>query len=94
MHILPAPVNVAHATGVIEDAIPISKILSDTLSFVLGVAGVLAMVSLTVSGLLYITAQGNETGMKQAKQAMIYSIIGVAVCVTALIIVRTVAGMV
>jgi len=86
--------KVAHAAGVIEDAVPISKILSDTLSFVLGAAGVLAMVSLVVSGLLYVMAQGNETGMRQAKQALIYSIVGVAVIVAALIIVRTVAGMV
>jgi hypothetical protein len=32
--------------------------------------------------------------MKQAKQAMIYSVIGVAVVATALIIVRTLADMV
>jgi hypothetical protein len=94
MHAFLSFVTVVHAAGVIEDAVPISTIISNILGFILGAVGVVGMLSFAVSGFLYIASQGNESAMKQAKQAMIYSVIGVAVVATALIIVRTLADMV
>ncbi|MBD3300072.1 MAG: hypothetical protein GF347_01845 [Candidatus Moranbacteria bacterium] len=48
----------------------------DVASFGLGALGVLGFI---ISGLIYVTASGNEDQMQTAKKAMTYSIIGVAI---------------
>ncbi len=87
-------VGVAHAGGIIEDAPSVSSILGNALSFVLLMAGAVAILSFVVSGILYVTASGDESRMRQAKSAMIFSVIGIAVCLSALLVVRTVVGVV
>ncbi|NTW29925.1 MAG: hypothetical protein HGB34_03955 [Candidatus Moranbacteria bacterium] len=86
--------GVVYAAGVIEDATPIAEVLANGLSLVLSLVGIFAMLSFCIAGVLYLTAGGDEGRMKRAKGAMTFSIIGVSVCVCALIVVRTVAGMV
>jgi len=83
-----------HAAGVIEDAPSLSLILGNILSFALSAAGVVAILSFVVSGVLYASAAGDETRMRGTKNIMVFSVIGVAVCLSALVVVRTVAGMV
>lgn len=87
-------IGIAHAAGVIEDATPIAKVISNALTLILSLSGALAMLSFGVSGVIYITAAGDEGRMKRAKAGMMFSIMGVAVCICALIIVRTVADVV
>jgi hypothetical protein len=87
-------IGIAHAAGVIEDATPIAKVISNALTLILSLSGALAMLSFGVSGVIYITAAGDEGRMKQAKAGMMFSVAGVLVCICALIIVRTVAGVV
>ncbi len=86
--------GIAHAAGIIEDATPIAEVLANGLSLVLSVAGVFAMLSFCIAGVLYLMAGGEEGRMKQAKGTMTFSVIGVVVCICALVVVRTVAGMV
>ncbi|NTW14764.1 MAG: hypothetical protein HGA38_00150 [Candidatus Moranbacteria bacterium] len=83
---------VARAAGVIEDATPVATILANALSLVLGLAGAFAMLSFAVAGVAYALAGGDESRMRQAKNAMVYSVIGALVCVASLVVVRTVAG--
>ncbi|NTW89798.1 MAG: hypothetical protein HGB37_02735 [Candidatus Moranbacteria bacterium] len=87
-------IGIAHAAGVIEDATPIAKVISNALTLILSLSGALAMLSFGVSGAIYITAAGDEGRMKRAKAGMMFSLVGVLVCICALIVVRTVAGMV
>lgn len=91
---IPEFVAVAHASGVIEDAIPIQKVLANALSFMLGLAGAFGMFSFVVSGILYLVSSGDEGRAEQAKRAMAYSAVGALVCLSGLIIIRTVTGMV
>ncbi|HWQ59634.1 MAG TPA: hypothetical protein VN420_00605 [Candidatus Fimivivens sp.] len=91
---IPEIVSVAHAAGVIEDAVPIQKVLANALSLVLGAAGVLGLLSFVVSGILYLVSSGDEERARQAKRAMAYSVVGALVCLSSLLIIRTVVGMV
>jgi len=45
----------------------------------LPIGGVLAVLSFIYSGLLYVTAQGNETKIKSAHQALLYTSVGTAI---------------
>lgn len=83
--------NVAHAAGVIEDATPIGTVLGNALSFLLSVAGILAILALAVSGVLYASAGGDERRAETAKKMALYSVTGIAVILSALVIVRQIA---
>lgn len=57
----------------------IIDIISSTLSWLLAVLGFIAIAGFVISGLLYLTAAGNEGQAEQAKNAMKFSMIGVIV---------------
>lgn len=84
-------VHTAHAAGVIEDATPIAEVLTSALSFLLSVGGILAILSLTVSGVLYMTASGDERRAEMAKKAALFSVTGIAVILASLVIVTQIA---
>ena len=46
---------------------------------ILGFVGVLAAIYLVISGIRYITAQGNDSTLKEAKNGIIYALIGLIV---------------
>lgn len=77
----------ARAAGVIEDAVPISKVLLTVLNFLLSVAGIVGIIGLVVAGFWYLTAAGDEGRVRVAKKAMLASVIGLVVVLSALLIV-------
>ncbi|MEX2013890.1 MAG: hypothetical protein WD896_00865, partial [Parcubacteria group bacterium] len=48
-------------------------------NILLPIGGVLAVLAFIYSGFLYVTAQGNETKLKTAHQALLYTAIGTAI---------------
>jgi hypothetical protein len=68
---------------------------SDTLQLVLvtvfGIIGGLALLMVTISGFRYITSAGNPQKAREARDGIIYSIIGIIVAVAAETIVSFVA---
>ena len=64
---------------------------------ILPIGGVLAVLAFIYSGFLYVTAQGNETKIKDAHQALLYTAIGTAVFlgswVLANVVCNTIAGL-
>ncbi len=68
----------------------ISGIIIATLTWLLGILGFLAMIGFIISGILYLTAAGNETQIEKAKNAMTYSIIGVIVALMGFVIIQAV----
>lgn len=64
---------------------------------VLPIGGVLAVLAFIYSGFLYVTAQGNETKIKDAHKALLYTSIGTAVLlgawVIANVVCRTIAAL-
>ncbi len=79
-------INTAHA-GAISNATPITTILENILQFLLSIVGVLAIISLVVAGVMYLTAAGNTKQVDLAKKAVQFSIIGIVVALGALLIV-------
>lgn len=84
-------VETAYAAGVIEDATPIAEVLANILQFLLSLAGILAILSLAISGVLYMVSNGDEQRAGTAKKAMLFSVIGIAVILAAFVIVAQVA---
>lgn len=68
----------------------IYQIISSTLAWLLAVFGFIAVIGFVISGVLYLTAAGNETQAEQAKNAMQYSIIGVIVALMGWVIIKAV----
>jgi hypothetical protein len=81
-----------YAAGVIEDATPIAVVLTNILRFLLSAAGILAILSLAVSGILYMSASGDEQRAGMAKKAAIFSMTGIAVILASLVLVTQIAN--
>ena len=76
----------------ISNAPSLSTILLNTLNFLLGVTGVLAIIMLVIGGFMYLTAAGTEKRVDTAKDIVKYSIFGIIVVLSALIIVKQIAA--
>ena len=61
-----------------------------TLNF-LKLTGILAIIMLVIGGLMYFAAAGDETRADTAKKIVKFSIIGIAVTLASLVIVRQIA---
>lgn len=86
-------INIAHA-GVISDAPKLSSVALNALNFLLSVFGIVAIISLVVAGIIYLTASGSERRIETAKKMALYSIVGIVVALAAMVIVRQVAGII
>ncbi len=61
--------------------------LSTVLKIVFGVAGSVALLMIVISGFRYVVAAGDPAKMAQAKQAILYAVIGLVVALAAFSIV-------
>lgn len=76
----------------INSAPSIATIALNVLNFLLGITGVLGIIMLVASGIAYLTAAGNEGQIETAKKMTKWAIIGIAVALGALVIVKQVAS--
>ncbi len=67
------------------------EILQTALNFLLSIVGIIAIIMLVVGGLMYLLSAGDEDRMKTGKSIVIYSLIGIAVALAALVLVTQVA---
>lgn len=84
-------IKIAQA-GVITDAPKLSGVGLKIFSFLLSVFGIIAIIGLAVSGVLYLTASGNENQIEKAKRAALYSVLGIIVALAAMVIVKTISS--
>lgn len=68
------------------------NIISATLQWLLAILGFIAVIGFVISGILYLTAAGNETQIEKAKTAMTYSIVGVIVALMGYVIIQAIEG--
>jgi len=68
-------------------------VLAVILGWILMVTGFLAIISFVIAGIIYLTAAGDEDRAKVGKRAMLYSIIGVVISLSGLVIIRVVYGL-
>lgn len=67
------PTSSGLASGNLKD------IISSATKWILGIFGFLAIISFVISGIMYLTASGDDDQQKKAKNQMQWSIIGVVV---------------
>jgi len=72
---------------------PIAEVLNRVLMWLLGLFGLLAIISFIVAGVLYFTAQGDENRIGKAKKAVIYGIVGVVVGLIGLVVLNTITSL-
>lgn len=76
--------------GSVDSKLPdasVYDIISTAMMWTLAVLGFIAIIGFVISGILYLTAAGNDTLIKQAKNAMWYSLLGVIVALMGAVVV-------
>ena len=63
------------------------QILSDTIKLLLAVSGTLSLASFTVGGILFLSAQGDESKVGNAKKLILYSLLALGIIATSYAIV-------
>jgi heme O synthase-like polyprenyltransferase len=69
----------------------LSEIALKVLNFLLGMAGILTLIMLVVGGIVYLTSAGDEERIEWGKKTFTYSVIGIIIVLSAMVIVRQVA---
>ena len=64
----------------------LTVLIRNLMYWLFGILGFLAVIGFVISGVLYLTAAGDEDQISKAKNAMMYSIIGVIVAMLGLVI--------
>ncbi|MEI8103514.1 MAG: pilin [Candidatus Moraniibacteriota bacterium] len=77
----------------IAGAISLWQILLNTLNFLLGITGVLAVIMFVIGGVMYLTSAGSDKRVDTAKDIIKYSLIGIIVVLAALVIVKQLASL-
>ncbi len=67
------------AAATVEGATPLATVLTNVMSFLLILFGVLSITSFVISGVFFVTSGGDSGRAGTARKVMIYSIIGVSV---------------
>ena len=86
-----AQFSTTSGTGLGEGSV--SGIIKNVMNWLLMMVGILGVIGFAIAGILYLTAAGDDERIKQAKSAMIYSIIGVVVAMLGMVILRAVSTM-
>lgn len=76
----------------VSSAPSLATIALNVLNFLLSIVGVAAIIMLAAAGIAYMTAAGNEGQIETAKKMTKWSIVGIAVALGALVIVKQVAS--
>lgn len=66
----------------------VSKVIRLALQILSLAAGIIAVIMVIVSGLKYVTSQGDSNAISSAKNSLIYAIVGIVVVVFAQILVQ------
>ncbi len=80
--------GIAQAGGVIDDAIPLSQVMLNALSWLLSFLGLVAIATLVVVGVFYAFSAGDAARAEQAKRMAGFVVVGLALGLSALVIVR------
>jgi len=63
----------------------IMGIVSNVMNWLLIIVGIIGVIGFAIAGILYLTSAGDEDRMGKAKNAMLYSIIGVIVALAGIV---------
>ncbi|HFC76714.1 MAG TPA: hypothetical protein ENJ27_00600 [Candidatus Moranbacteria bacterium] len=77
----------------VAQSLTISQIALNVLNFLLGIVGTISIIMLVIAGMMYLTAAGSEGQIDTAKAMTKWSIVGIIVALSAIIIVKQIAGL-
>jgi len=66
----------------------ISQIIKNVVNILSIIVGVAAVITIIISGLRFITSQGDASGIASARSALIYALVGLVIVLFAQVIVR------
>lgn len=75
----------------IDEVLTLTQVVTNVISTLLSIIGVLAIISLVMSGLTYLFSFGDSNKAEKAKEMIKWSIIGLALAGASVIIVRQIA---
>lgn len=67
-------------------------IIGNLMKWLLGLVGFVGIIGFAIAGVLYLTAAGDETRIDKAKNAMLYSIIGIIVALVGFVVIQAVTA--
>lgn len=90
--ILTAPVvasaQLGTPTGTNLPESTVSEIIIAVMDWLLYIVGFLGVIGFAIAGILYLTAAGDDDRISKAKNAMLYSIIGIIVAIAGLVVLQ------
>jgi methionine-rich copper-binding protein CopC len=85
--VLPSVPAHASSSGISPEGLPTANATPDNikriLQIVFGIIGAFAVLNITLSGLKYITSAGDPQKTSEAKNGIVYSLVGLAIAITA-----------
>ncbi len=75
----------------VDAALTLSQIAVRTLNFLLGIAGILALIMIVIGGIVYLTSAGDPERADRGKKTFTYSVIGIIIALSAMVIIRQIA---
>lgn len=72
-------------------ALDLKTIITNVLTTLLSISGIVAIIFLVIGGLTYMTAYGEEKRVETGKKIITYSVIGIAIIMGALVIVNQIS---
>jgi cbb3-type cytochrome oxidase subunit 3 len=75
----------------VDEALTLTQIASNILKFLLSIIGILALIMMVISGIMYLFSGGSEARVKQAKNIFVASLIGILVAMGSLVLVTALA---
>lgn len=68
-------------------------IVTNIMMWLLAIVGVVGIIGFAISGIMYIVSSGNDETMGKAKNAMLYSIIGITVALVGYVAIKAIDSM-
>jgi cytochrome bd-type quinol oxidase subunit 2 len=85
--------GLADASGYGLPESSVYDIISNILDWILTIVGIVGVIGFAIAGIMYLTANGDDTKIKTAKNAMTASIIGVIVAICGVVVLYAVDNM-
>ncbi len=70
----------------------IGQIISNITNVLLFIVGIAAVIGIIYGGFTYVTSGGDENRLRQAKEAILYSVVGLIISLLSFLIVQFVTG--
>lgn len=77
----------------LQAALSLTQIATNALEFLLSIVGIIAIIMLIIGGMAYLTSGGDSKRADVGKEIVKNSLIGIAIVMGALIIVKAIAGL-